>query len=523
MASRQTLSQRLTALTTQVEALRASRAGGDFSRFRGREVEFVKEALGMRIWAGQRAIVDRLFEKRFVAVRSSRKGGKTEIGGAIIETFAQLGPCNIISTAAGGRQVETGLWSRVNRIHANARVRLRGECRSTSLKLGPDWYAIGFSTNDSTRFQGFHASAEPPQDDDELDGKAKPSDVAEAIAKAAHEAGRKSSAKRLLLLFDECFGVDQIIYDAAKGSMVGENVYVLAMGNPTREAGDSHESCRMHADGSMFHRIRISALPADDPHPCDEDYITPGWLAKGEDLAALYRIDEPLYRPMVLGQFASGDLSGAVVTHDMLQAACEPCAENVQIGAHIGFDTAWKGDDRNVAALWVDGVKCSVDAWHGQDTLASWDRLKALRLHWQGQVNREIPWRNVHIDEAPVAAGIIDQARRERAYLDAVNFGASPTGGWSKILGEVKFKNRRAELYWTFRELARRRMLCLPKSYAESWQEMTAHTYRYAPGTEMLVIDPKEQVKARLGRSPDHADADVLAFARGSGAAVFRI
>jgi hypothetical protein len=126
-----------------MRALAATTGASDFRRFNGDELTFMREVLGAQLWAGQRAIVERLFEKRFVAVRSSRKGGKTEIGGYIIEAFAQLGPCNVISTAAGGRQVETGLWSRVNRIHANARVKLRGECRSTSLKYAlpglPRW------------------------------------------------------------------------------------------------------------------------------------------------------------------------------------------------------------------------------------------------------------------------------------------------------------------------------------------------------------------------------------------------
>lgn len=513
---------RLETIRVQLEAIKAARNGGDFAGFNGREVEFMRDVLGLRLWSGQRAIVQRLFEKRYVAVRSSRKGGKTEIGGGIIVAFSQLGPCNVISTAAGGRQVETGLWSRVNRIHGRSRMKLRGICNTTSLKIGPDWYAIGFSTNDSTRFQGFHAGVEPPDDIDETGRVDKPSKIAEEIERAAHDVSKKSSTKRLLLLFDECFGIDQMIFDAAKGSMLGENVYVLAMGNPTREANDPHESCRMHAEGSRFWRIKIASLMEPDAHTCDEEFVTPKWLARGDELAELYAPDSPLYKPMVLGQFASGDLSGAVITHGMLEVASEPAETNLQRGPHIGFDSAWKGGDLNVAALWLDSVKVCADEWHGQDTLASWDRLKALRRKWSDEIGRDIPWPHVHIDGAPVAAGIIDKARREGCALDVVDFGGSPTGAWVELIGETKLKNRRAELYWVFRELARQRKLCLPKSYGKSWQELTAHTYRFDPSTE-LVIEPKDEVRKRLGRSPDHADADVLAFAKPRGAVVFRM
>lgn len=511
-AKLESLAEQVAALSAQARSLSEPVGLGVY---RGRELDLIQSGLGLRMWAGQRAIVQALFERRFVAVRSSRKGGKTEVGAGIVESFAQTGPCNVISTAAGGRQVETGLWSRVNRLHANARVKLSGEINNTSLKLGPDWYAIGFSTNDSTRFQGFHAGVVPPSDIDETgEQSASAEQIADAIERAAHDVGKRSSTKRLLLLFDECFGIDQMIFDAAKGSMLGDSVYVLAMGNPTREANDPHESCAMHRPGSMYHRIHISALDAPDPHDADERYVTPKWLAAGEELAKLYQPDDPLYRPMVLGQFASGDISGAVITYQMLEAASEPSDWLVQRGAHIGIDTAWKGGDKNVAALWVDSIKVSEDAWHGQDTIATWHRLRALREHWQGQLGVEILWNHVHIDAAPVAAGIIDTARREGALLDAVDFGGSPTYAWRDVTGEAKFKNRRAEMYWTLRELLRQRKACLPRKYAQSWADLAAVTYRYTDGTEQLLMEPKEKIRERLKRSPDHGDADVLAFAK---------
>jgi len=61
--------QRIDILQTQIEALIAARRGGDYSRFHGREWEFVRDVLKVKMWRGQSAIVQRLFEKRFVAVR----------------------------------------------------------------------------------------------------------------------------------------------------------------------------------------------------------------------------------------------------------------------------------------------------------------------------------------------------------------------------------------------------------------------------------------------------------------------
>ena len=119
----------------------------------------------------------------------------------------------------------------------------------------------------------------------------------------------------------------------------------------------------------------------------------------------------------------------------------------------------------------------------------------------------------MHIDDAPVAKGIIDTARREGCYLDCVAFGGAPTNAWRAQTGDVVYKNRRAELYWTLRELLRQRLACIPEKYTRSWKQLAAHTYTQ-DGKGALLIGPKADVKKALGESPDDADSDVLAFAK---------
>jgi hypothetical protein len=512
----------------QVEAQQASELDR-FAAYRGRELDFCRDTFldtagkPKRYWAAQRSIITRLFEKRFVAVRSARKGGKTEVSADAILAFVQTRPSIVVSTASGGRQVETGLWSRIRAQYHRTTAPLLGECLITRLNIGPNHWAIGFSTNDSTRFAGFHAGVDFP-DDPDAPQDVKPEDVAETIARASHEVEKRSSTTELLLAFDECFGVDEVIWDAARGSMLGEHAYVLAGGNPTREYEEPHESCRMHHPGSGYWRICIDARDdPDDVVECDERFTLPPYMARADELEQRYQKDDPLYRPMVRGQFMIGGAANRVIPYDILKGAEEPSETCLKRGAHIGFDTAWKGDDANVAALYVDSVKVSEDSWHGQDTLATWDRMKVLRDHWSKMIDRPIPWRNVHMDAAPVAAGILDTARRERADIDAVDFGGKPTGAWRGLLGPVNVKNRRAEMYLTLRELLRKRLACIPRKYEQSWRELAATQYSFTPGTDQYVIEPKEAIRSRLGKSPDHADADVLAFARSPTVAVARV
>lgn len=522
--------QRIAALEQSIRALAERGTPTDFTAYRGSELAFCRgsflreDGKAKDYWAGQRAVIERLFSKRFVAVRSCRKGGKTEITADAILAFVQTRRAIVVSTASGGRQVETGLWSRINAQFRRTRTPLMGECLNTKLAIAPNHYAIGFSTNDSTKFQGYHSGVEFPDDPDAPEPEARPEDVAEAIARAAHDVERKSSTTELLLAFDECFGVEDVIWDAARGSMLGEHTYVLAGGNPTREYEEPHESCRMHRPDSGYWRICIDARDeADDAVGCDERFVLPYFMARADELEKRYQRDDPLYRPMVRGQFMVGGTSNRVIPYEVLKAAAEPSETCLKRGPHIGFDTAWKGDDANVAALYVDSVKVSEASWHGQDTLATWEHMKVLREHWEREIGRPIPWRNLHIDAAPVAAGILDTARREGALIDPVEFGGKPTGAWRALLGPVNVKNRRAEMYLVLRELLRKRLACIPRKYEQSWRELAAIEYGFTPGTDQYVIEPKEKVRERLGRSPDHADADVLAFAIAPTATVRKI
>jgi hypothetical protein len=506
----------------QVEAQQASEMDR-FAAYHGREFDFCAETFldasgkAKRYWAAQRAIFDAVKLHRRVSVRSCRKGSKTESLADLIVAFAQTGPAIIVSTAAGGRQVETGLWSRVRAQFARTRVPLLGECLTTRLNVAPDWYAIGFSTRDSGRFLGFHAGVDVPDDPDaEPDDAVRPEVVAEQIERAAHETARRSSTKRLLLLFDEAPHVDPQIYEASRGSMLGDRTYVVLAGNPHLEYEEDHEFARSHHPRSGYWRIKITAPegPDEEPDPIDADetFTVPSWLGKAEDYERLYPKGTPLFGPDARGRFRDGDVSGRVITFAMLRAAAEPSDECVKRGPQIGVDTAGDGADKNVMALYVDSVKVSRDAWHSQDTLATWERIQRVRDHWQAQIGREIPWRNLHIDAAPIAKGIVDLARRQGRDLDCVDFGGKATHAWRALTGDVSYKNRRAELHWVTRELLRTRRACVPARYTESWRDLTAASYDYNLKGE-LVIEAKEAIKARLGHSPDDGDADMLALA----------
>ena len=77
----------------------------------------------------------------------------------------------------------------------------------------------------------------------------------------------------------------------------------------------------------------------------------------------------------------------------------------------------------------------------------------------------------------------------------------------------MEFANLRAEMYWSARELFRLQLACVPRKYGSTWEELTEGGYSYDRKGRLLV-EPKKDIKKRLGRSPDGADAFVLSLAR---------
>ena len=98
--------------------------------------------------------------------------------------------------------------------------------------------------------------------------------------------------------------------------------------------------------------------------------------------------------------------------------------------------------------------------------------------------------------------------------VDAVDFGAGPAQDWPELLAwDSKFANRRAELHWAFRMAIYHGLVTIPRRFKRVWSDIAAPTYTYDRRGRILVED-KEQIRRRIGRSPDHGDMAVLSLSR---------
>ncbi|MBE6467055.1 MAG: PBSX family phage terminase large subunit [Alphaproteobacteria bacterium] len=165
----------------------------------------------------------------------------------------------------------------------------------------------------------------------------------------------------------------------------------------------------------------------------------------------------------------------------------------------IGLDIARFGDDSTVFCFRRGRYCQRFEVLKKQDTVS-------IANYCQGIIQAHNPAR-VFLDVGGIGAGVYDilYSRGFRSTIRAINFG-------SKAILEDRYVNRRAEMWdnaraWLCQELP----VQLPCD-DELLNDLCSVNKKY-DSLGRLQLESKDEIKKRLGRSPDKADAFVLTFA----------
>src|SRR5580658_9898054 len=164
-------------------------------------VLFATHILGVSLWEREAEILQSIRTSRRTAVKACHGVGKTfTLALAALWWLARYPEGIVLTTSPTQRQVRTQLWSEIHRLVDGAPIPYP-KLKSTELKFRDDNnFAIGFSTNQSENFQGYHG-------------------------------------KFVLIIADEAPGIESGIFDAIAGTMAGGNVHIVMAGNPTVPSG----------------------------------------------------------------------------------------------------------------------------------------------------------------------------------------------------------------------------------------------------------------------------------------------
>jgi hypothetical protein len=426
--------------------------------------DYAQLRLGLTPWARQKEIIDAVFEKKRVTVRSGHGVGKTCASAALACWFlAEHSPALVITTAPTNRQVEKVLWPEVRRMWRRTLLGRAGVGRvnACEIKITDSRRAMGFSTDEPDRFQGFHCP-------------------------------------NLLFIADEAAGVDGKIYEAVQGILTGENAHELLIGNPTTPSGFFYDS---HMPGSPYHKIRISCL--ESPNVIAGREVVPGLTTRAwvERQKQEWGEESPAYKARVLGDFPD-QAESVLIGRSWIEHAQSLMPRTDAGPKRMGVDVARFGADTTAFVIRNDSGVLHMETHAQWSTMETAGRIIALMRE------QDILPHRVAVDDTGVGGGVTDRLREQGFYVRAINFGG-------KAQAESKYHNRRTEMY---KELARALNPAeggggfgLPPSARDLARQLADLRYAYT-SRGLTQLEPKEAIKRRLGRSPDEADALALCF-----------
>lgn len=436
-------------------------------------VGWVQERLRQVVWSKQREIMLSIRDNRRTAVRSAHGVGKSHTASLVAAWWLDTHPPGeafVVTSAPTFAQVRAILWRYIRRVHR--RGKLAGRVNQTEWHIEDEIVAFGRkpADHDESAFQGIHA-------------------------------------RYVLVILDEAGGIPEQLWVAADALTTNADCRILAIGNPDNPASHFRKVC---VPGSGWHVIGISAFDSPNltgeeiPDDVAQALVGRQWV---EEKASEWGEDNPLYKAKVLGEFSEDAPNKVVRASDVARCRIDPerklTAEDL-LPVELGVDVGGGGDETVIRER--RGRRA------GREWRAHTDRPEKIAPMVLAAI-KESGATTVKVDSIGVGFGVIGELRnlagqgKHTAHIIGVNVG-------EKSSQPDKYKNLRAEIWWEIaRSLSERGGWDLSAmENADTTVAQLLEPLWLADAQGRIQVEPKDEIRKRLGRSPDNADALLLAF-----------
>ena len=248
---------------------------------------------------------------------------------------------------------------------------------------------------------------------------------------------------------------------------------------------------------NQFYEMYQHAQKADGWYSCLYRADETGVLSPEELADMRAQMTEMEYRQEMLCDFTASS-ADVVIPIDVVTDAAERTLSAEDVNGQpviIGVDVARFGDDRTVICVRQGLLLREVKVY---TELSTMDAASAVMACY-GEFAPEA----VFIDAGAMGAGVIDRLRQLGYSPTEVSFGGA-------AMDAERYANMRVEMYFKCRDWLVGGGV-LPQD-ADLKTELAAVEYRFTSNGRIL-LEPKDKLKERMGRSPDLADALALTFA----------
>lgn len=495
-----------------------ARAAPKLSRFATDPVGFA-DWLGVILTEEQREIYRSVAANSETNVQAAHGVGKT-FGSAVLVlwwVFAVRG--SVVTTAPTENQVKELLWSEIRKLYDKNKKRLGGSRTILTLQFSEEARAYGFTSREYSpdSFQGKHA-------------------------------------EKLLLIIDEANGISQEIDDGAASCVTGSQNRLLRIGNPVTDGTPFAKACQLsniripvwshpnvswayQKDPDGIHRLKPEVAariltgnkadpvqpqhqwPAEFPRDKVPGAVSISWIEK---IRIKKGETSSYWESRVEGYFPTDQPNSLVPRSRFLAARARYDADPQRWDAlaivcqyHHGVDVGDGGDPHAIAS-WRGPVLYRSDVIDTQPDHLNIDRCV-------GRVKQIVKVQpgSVGVDRTGVGSGVLSNLKADGIPCWGAVFGGAATKP-KKTKGKTEipeYTNWKSEHFWKLHEafMSDDDVAIAPLGEEEEdtlMEELSAIRYRETRKGQ-IEIEPKDETKKRLGRSPNAADACMIGFAAG--------
>lgn len=435
-------------------------------------VQWARDQLDVFAWSRQRDILRSVVQNRKTAVQSCHGIGKSWTAAVLATWWIEAHPPGealVVTSAPSGDQVRAILWGEIRKLH-----RRGGLAGSITRSATPEWTIgdslVGFGRKPAdyvdenearSRFQGIHA-------------------------------------RYLLVILDEACGIPGWLWDATASLVTNEGSRILAIGNPDDPTARFAQVC---APGTDYNVIAVSAFDTPNftdeqvPEQLRESLVGPTYVREAEKD---WGLDSPLYISKVLGQFPDV-ADDVIISPRLIRESWERDLSGnalTDIG-RFGMDVADTGEDESVIYLNRGGMIRLHANWKGIDTDKGQNKAR-LALE-------ESFARHMQIDFPGVGGAIYHP-------LNNAGYNVNPFNGGEAAHDATRFTNRNAEAWWAFREGLEAGLIDLDPDDTVLAAQLQSRKWKLDSSQRRIQIEKKSEMRKRGIKSPDRADAVILAY-----------
>lgn len=467
---------------------------------------FVSKVLGDDAWEMQTQLIESVRDNVRTAVGACHAPGKTRGAARVVPWFLlAFKDSKVICTAPTWRQVEQLLFAEIRKLLRVSRYELglRMPPKAPEIYVTDDWYAIGLSTNEAERFQGYHAPA-------------------------------------ILVIVDEASGVSDEIFEAIEGLLAsGAVVRLLLLSNTTKAEGEFYRACTdpktlykvflvSCLDTPNFASIRDAYRAATTPEerlailrsvPDDRlprpYLVKPSWVA---DLCQKYGEDSQVVKIRAFAEFPGEQPDQLFPLHLVEQSMNlwdnlshkhwwevlngQLCLKKGFAGhLDLGADIGRYGDSETGVAPIAAGLCAPLQTWSKTGAPETAARLQTL--------SERLRARRLRIDDDGVGGPVRD------LLVKAGMQNVVPFRGGLPARNKRRYLNARCEAYFDLLELLLRGELALPRD-PKLLAQLTCLRY-WLNEDGQLCVTTKEMLRKEGKESPDRADMVMMAVSRLTG------